>query len=160
MAHVTASRIAARPKRRLRIWASEGYAGVDFVSRKLSLVQPSDDVKRHGLNVTRLDPAAKARLKDEVFGRHLEVLNASTATASTTSSRPSLRHFLDCVRHRRTPRVTGEDGRDALALAHRVLDAVKAHQWEGRPDGAVGPNRMPRPLGKLFTSGGDQSAVA
>ena len=158
VAHVTASRIAARPKRRLRIWASEGYAGVDFVSRKLSLVQPSDDVKRHGLNVNRLDPATRARLKDEVFGRHLEVLNVD-ADRKHDQLTAELRHFLECVRHNRTPRVTGEDGRDALALAHRVLDAVQAHQWEGRPDGAVGMHRMPRPRGKLFESGGDDRAA-
>jgi predicted dehydrogenase len=158
VAHVTASRIAARPKRRLRIWASEGYAGLDFVSRKLSLVQPSDEVKRHGLNVARLDPAARARLKDEVFGRHLEVLNVE-GDRKHDQLTAELRHFVDCVRHRRTPRVTGEDGRDALALAHRVLEAVQAHQWEGRPDGAVGMHQMPRPLGKLFTAG-DQARVA
>jgi predicted dehydrogenase len=159
VAHVTASRIAARPKRRLRIWASEGYAGLDFVSRKLSLVQPSDEVKRHGLNVSKLDPAAKARLKDEVFGRHLEVLNVG-GDRKHDQLTAELRHFVDCVRHKKTPRVTGEDGRDALALAYRVLEAVKAHQWEGTPDGAVGPHRMPKPLGKLFASGGDQSQVA
>jgi len=31
VAHVTASRISPLPKRRLRIWAAEGYAGVDFM---------------------------------------------------------------------------------------------------------------------------------
>ena len=61
-----------------------------------------------------------------------------------------LRHFVDCVRTGSTPRVTGEAGRDALAVAERVLSALRAHQWEGHPDGATGPNRMPRPKGKLF----------
>ena len=32
VAHVTASRISPQPKRRLRVWAPEGYAGIDFVS--------------------------------------------------------------------------------------------------------------------------------
>src|SRR5439155_25734349 len=70
VAHVTASRISPRPKRRLRIWAPEGYAGIDFVSRKLSLVQPGEEVRRSGLLVDRMDAATKARLKDEVFGRY------------------------------------------------------------------------------------------
>ena len=43
------------------------------------------------------------------------------------------------------PRVTGEDGRDALALADRILASVQRHPWErdeGRPDrpeGHAGP---------------------
>jgi hypothetical protein len=56
--------------------------------------------------------------------------------------------------------VTGEDGRDALALAHRVLDAVRSHQWEGTPDGAVGPHTMPPPAGKLFPSPADDQSEA
>jgi hypothetical protein len=48
------------------------------------------------------------------------------------------------------PRVTGEDGRDALALADRILASVTRHPWNGTIDGPVGPKAMPTPLGKLF----------
>ncbi len=149
VAHVTASRISQRPKRRLRIWASEGYAGIDFVSRKLTLVQQSPDVRQFGLRTERLDATSRARLKDEMFGRHLQVLNVDGDRKGDQLT-AELRHFMDCVRTGRTPRVTGEDGREALALAERVLDSVRAHQWEGRPEDSVGPNRMPRPAGWLF----------
>ncbi len=159
VAHVTASRISARPKRRLRIWAPEGYAGIDFVTRKLSLVQVSDEVRRHGLRVERMDAAARAKLKDEVFGRHLEVLNVD-GDRNGDQLTAELRSFVDCVRANRTPRVPGEAGRDALALAERVLESVRAHQWEGHPDGAVGPNDMPRVTGKLFDSPKGQSEAA
>lgn len=149
VAHVTASRISARPKRRLRIWASEGYAGIDFVSRKLTLVQVSDAVRRHGLRLDRIDPAARAKLSADLFGRHLEVLNLEGDRKGDQLT-AELRSFVDCVRARSTPRVTGEAGRDALALAERVLESVRSHQWEGIPAGAVGPHQMPKPAGKLF----------
>ncbi|MBY0512726.1 MAG: Gfo/Idh/MocA family oxidoreductase [Gemmataceae bacterium] len=149
IAHVTASRITQRPKRRLRIWAPEGYAGIDFVSRKLTLVQPGEEVRRVGLRADRLDAAAKARLKDEVFGRYLQVLHLD-GDRKHDQLTAELRHFVDCVRTGRRPRVTGEDGRDALELAERVLGAVRGHEWEGRPDGPVGPAAMPRPAGWLF----------
>ena len=61
-----------------------------------------------------------------------------------------LRHFVDCVRTGRRPRVTGEDGREALALAERVLASVRSHSWDGRADGPTGPTKMPRPAGWLF----------
>jgi predicted dehydrogenase len=149
VAHVTASRISPRPKRRLRVWAPEGYAGIDFVSRKLILVQASAELRQFGLRVDRMDAGTKARLKDDVFGRHLQVLNVDGDRKGDQLT-AELKHFVDCVRTGRQPRVTGEDGREALALAERVLSSLRQHQWEGRADGPVGPNRMPRPAGWLF----------
>jgi predicted dehydrogenase len=149
IAHVTASRISQRPKRRLRIWAPEGYAGIDFVSRKLTLVQPGEEVRRHGIRVDRLDPAAKARLKDDLFGRYMHVLHLD-GDRKNDQLTSELRHFVDCVRLGRRPRVTGEDGRDALELAERVLQAIRMHQWEGTPEGPTGPDEYPNPAGWLF----------
>jgi predicted dehydrogenase len=149
VAHVTASRISARPKRRLRVWAPEGYAGIDFVSRKLTLVQAGEELRRYGLKVDKLDAAAKARLKDEVFGRYLQVLHLDGDRKGDQLT-AELRHFVDCVKTGRRPRVTGEDGRDALELAERVLGALRCHQWAGSPDGPIGPGAFPRPSGWLF----------
>ena len=149
VAHVTASRISPRPKRRLRVWAPEGYAGIDFVSRKLTLVQPGDELRRHGLRADKMDAAAKARLKDEIFGRYLQVQHRDEdRTCDQLTS--ELRHFVDCVKTGRRPRVTGEDGRDALELAERVLAALRLHAWTGSADGPVGAGAFPRPSGWLF----------
>jgi predicted dehydrogenase len=149
IAHVTASRITRHPKRRLRIWAPEGYAGIDFVTRKLTLVQQSEEVRRHGLRVDELDAAARARLKDDVFGRYLQVLNLDSDRMGDQLT-AELNHFLDCVRTGHQPRVTGRDGRDALELAERVLTALRNHQWEGAADGPLGPGALPNPAGFLF----------
>ena len=46
--------------------------------------------------------------------------------------------------------MTGDDGRDALELAERVLTALRTHQWEGTPDGPLGPGGLPTPAGYLF----------
>ena len=159
VAHVTASRITKRPKRQLRVWAAEGYAGIDFVNRKLMLVQPSDELRRSGLRVDRMDAAAKARLKDEVFGRYLETatVDADRKWDQLTSE---LQHFVDCVRTGRRPRVSGEDGRDALALAERILESVRSHQWQGTADGRSGPHHIPQPAGRLFDTPSTQSEAA
>jgi predicted dehydrogenase len=149
IAHVTASRISPKPKRRLRVWAPEGYAGIDFVSRKLILVQAGEELRRFGLRVDRMDAASRARLKDEVFGRYLQVLFLD-GDRKNDQLTAELRHFVDCVKTGRRPRVGGEDGRDALELAERILAAVHRHQWHGTPDGPIGPGAFPRPSGWLF----------
>ncbi len=150
VAHVTASRITQLPKRRLRVWAPEGYAGIDFVTRKLTLVQRSEEVRRNGLQVEHLDAAAKARLKDEVFGRYLQVLNLDGDRKGDQLT-AELKHFVDCVRTGNRPRVSGRDGRDALELAERVLTALRNHQWEGTTEGPLGPGDLPNPAGFLFS---------
>ncbi len=150
VAHVTASRITRTAKRRLRVWAPEGYAGIDFVTRKLTLVQQSEEVRRHGLQVEQLDPTRRAQLKDEVFGRYLQVLNLDGDRKGDQLT-AELKHFVDCVRRGQTPRVSGEDGRNALELAERVLQAVRSHQWDGNANGHTGPNHMPMPAGYLFS---------
>jgi predicted dehydrogenase len=149
VAHVTASRITRHPKRRLRVWAPEGYAGIDFVTRKLTLVQQSEELRQHGIGADRLDAAAKARLKDEVFGRYLQVLTLD-ADRKFDQLTAELKHFIDCVRTGHTPCVSGSDGRDALELAERILAALREHPWEGSADGPHGPQGTPAPAGWLF----------
>ena len=56
------------------------------------------------------------------------------------------------MQRHRTPRVTGEDGRDALALAERIQASLHAHRWNGDGTEFRGPNGMPTPKGKLFES--------
>jgi predicted dehydrogenase len=157
VAHVTASRMTQRPRRRLRIWAPEGYAGADFYQKRLILVQPSPELRRRGLQPANLDSAARVALQSEVFGRHLQHIELH-CTRPTDQLTNELRHFIDCVRHGRRPRVSGEDGREALALAERIIASMKAHQWEGLPDGAVGPQNWPKPLGPLFETASREAA--
>ncbi|MCE9533868.1 MAG: Gfo/Idh/MocA family oxidoreductase, partial [Planctomycetes bacterium] len=149
VAHVTASRVSQTPKRRLRVWAPEGYAGLDFVTKTLRIVQPSAELREKGLRVADMDLARKAALKDEIFGKHLQTLDLNCQRGDQLTS--ELRHFIQCVRTAQLPRVTGEDGRDALALAERILESVRTHNWNGEGDlSAIGMHGMPSPLGTLF----------
>jgi predicted dehydrogenase len=148
VATLTASRASFRAARSLRVWSPEGYASLDFSKRSVTLVQPSEQVRRHGLDPAKLDPAARSLLKDELFGRHLQVQTLTCPTADQLTL--ELRDFLRCVRDGDRPRVTGEDGREALALASRILAAIHQHQWDGHPAGPVGPHHLPAPLGPLF----------
>lgn len=160
VAHVTASRVSQHNKRRLRVWAPEGYAGIDFVKKQLILVQPSEALRKRGLQTAHLDSAAKAALKEEIFGKHLESLelNCISPNDQLTSE---LKHFIQCVKTGRRPRVTGEDGREALALAERILQAIAQHRWNGDDDlGAKGLAGFPKPLGPLFSTHVEQREAA
>jgi predicted dehydrogenase len=149
VAHVTASRASPVPVRRMRLWAPEGFAGLDFAQRKLTLIQPSDELRRSGLDAAKLDPASRALLKDQLFGRYLEAFEADCRRPYDALT-AELRHFVQCVATGTQPRVSGADGRDAIALATRILDCIRQHAWEGDANGPTGPAQLPAPLGLLF----------
>jgi predicted dehydrogenase len=153
IADLTACRIAPIPKRSMRIWAAEGFAGIDFSTRKLTLVQPSENLRQNGLDMSNLAVGAREAVKAEIFGKHLE-MHEQTCEAPLDQLTNELREFVDCVRTGRSPRVTGEAGRDAVALACRVVESVRQHRWD---DQSQGPNEWPVPSGQLF---GDVKRVA
>lgn len=157
VANVTASRASGSPVRRMRVWAPEGYAGIDFARRRLTFVQPSARLRRHGLDPRRLEPGALARLREELFGRHLEVRQIDRPEGDQLTR--ELQEFVHCVQNGERPRVGGEEARNALALAGTVLERVRSHQWEGRPDGPTGPLDLPVPLGPLFEPAEGEAAA-
>lgn len=157
VATLTASRASSSPSRRMRVWAAEGYCGVDFARRGLTLVQPTETLRRHGLDPRRLDAATLARLKDELFERYFQ--QQTLACGGGDQLTRELQHFLLCVRTGATPCVSGRDGRAAVALATRILDSLRGHAWEGDTSGPVGPTQLPRPVGWLFQPPSDKAAA-
>jgi predicted dehydrogenase len=121
------------------------------------MMQPSDEVRRHGLDPRRLDPVSLARLKDDLFARHLQMVELDRNQGDQLTR--ELQHFVHCVRTGATPRVGATDGRDAIALAQRILESMRGHRWNGQAEGPVGPTHMPAPLGPLFAPGEGQAAA-
>jgi predicted dehydrogenase len=101
VANLTASRISQKKIRKLRIWERQRYVSVDYFSQEAlaySLVRGNSglpDIKCEDLAVEREEPL-KLELAD----------------------------FLDAVRDRRKPLVSGEDGFRALRLACDVVEAM------------------------------------
>ena len=151
VATVNASRASRAASRTMQVWGPQGIAHVDFSSRKLTLMQPSEDVRRHGLDPRRLDPASLARLKEEIFGRHLEMLELDCNQGEGDQLTNELRHFVHCVQTDSAPRVSGTDGREALAVAQRILECMQTHRWDAGTNAGEGDQlRFPAPLGPLF----------
>jgi predicted dehydrogenase len=149
IAEVSASRASPAPRRLMSLWGPEGYIGLDFAKRAITLMQPSEQLRRYGLDPRRLDPASLAMLKSDLFGRHLEVLELECHAATDALTR-ELQHFVHCVQTGTPPLVGGDEGRDAVALASQVLERIHAHRWDGNGSGPVGPLHLPAPLGPLF----------
>lgn len=148
VANVTASRASPNPCRRMHVWGPEGYARIDFHKRSLALIQPSPALRLHGLDPNKLDPASRATLREDLFTRHFQCTQIDGHAQDQLTC--ELIHFVECVRTGSRPRVNGADACAALRLAHRVLDSLRSHSWEGHDQGAIGPRQIPVPHGQLF----------
>jgi predicted dehydrogenase len=133
VAQVTASRINPTPVRRMQMWAPEGFATIDFARRHLTLLQPSDELRQPRSALRKIAPAT---LKDELFRRYLPVVELDCNVGDQLTC--ELQDFVHCVQTGARPRVSGEEGRDALALALRILDSARAR--------AAGPYPIFQPL--------------
>ena len=148
VADVLASRASPVQARTMQLWGAEGFADVDFGLRKVTLMQPTDEVRRHGLNPSRLDVASRAKIRDELFTKYLPTTTIDGQAKDQLTA--ELSHFVDCVRTRQMPRVSVEAGRDAIALAERIVAATRKHRLDPAGDAPAGPHLLPAAFGKLF----------
>jgi predicted dehydrogenase len=101
IANVTASRISRDRVRKARFFQHDSYVSIDYAAQEVE--------------VYRLTPVDGGR--PAIQGGRLEV-------ASDEPLRRELADFIEAVRDRRSPLVSGRDGRAALALATRVADLL------------------------------------
>lgn len=148
VADLAASRVHPTPIRQMQLWGAEGYAGVDFAKRQLSLMQPAETLRQGRIDSRRLDSTTAASLKAELFSRYF--LSQEIDCAGADQLTMELQEFITCVRNERSPRVDGVAGRNAVALAGQVLDKIRSHEWEGSAAGPIGPNHLPAVAGTLF----------
>src|SRR5262249_55359808 len=139
VADLRASRVHPGPVRCMHVFGPEGFAGVDYARRHLTLMQPSEQLRQRQFDA--------ATLKMELFGRRGQIQEMDCNAGDQLTR--ELQEFVHSVRTGARPRVDGAAGRDALALASRVLDSVQAHAWEGTV-GPTGPWHLPTPAGTLF----------
>lgn len=148
VADLAASRVHPTAVRCLHAWGPEGYAGVDFARRRLTLMQPAEHLQDRRIDSRHLDPASLQSLKAELFGRHVQVQEMELDAGDQLTR--ELGHFAQCVRTGQRPRVDGSAGRDAVAVATRILESLRAHSWDGVENGPAGPWDLPAPRGPLF----------
>ncbi len=101
IANITASRISRDRVRKIRFFQPSAYVSIDYAAQKVEvwrLVKTSGPMP-------------------SIEGGEMEVVNEEPL-------KRELHDFVDAVRERRPPLVTGEQGRRALALAEQITDRM------------------------------------
>ncbi|MEW5733336.1 MAG: Gfo/Idh/MocA family oxidoreductase [Thermodesulfobacteriota bacterium] len=108
VANVTASRLASKNERVIRIFQPDAYVRVDFQNRVVTVVRNPSAGKK-GKNDT--DAAPELCATESRF-EQADALAAETAA------------FVNSVKTRQAPEVTGQVGRDALFIALSIVEQV------------------------------------
>ena len=117
VANFTASRVSTERVRKLRFFQPHQYVSIDYARQDLLFidVKPQDGAPDPGSSLSGL-ALSKPTVKP---GEPL---------------RFEIESFLECVRTRRPPRVTGQEGRATLALALDINAAIEEHATRAHLD--------------------------
>ena len=101
VANITASRISPKSMRKIRLFQENTYISLDYEAQKALIY------KKQGSKITR----KKFNIKKE------------------KPLQKELQSFIQCVKEKRPPLVSGLEGRDALACACEILEKIKSHSY-------------------------------
>lgn len=130
VANVTASRLALKTERKLRLFSESAYVSLDYQKRTGIVIRKSDNDEsltrireqiRDGADLSSVD------YSDLVSVDELEMDGAGHADPLTAE----LASFLEAVRSGDAPVVDGAAGVAAVEAAEMVVQALRSHKWEG-----------------------------
>jgi predicted dehydrogenase len=106
-ANITVSRVSLTNVRKMRVFQPGSYINVDFANKKIMTLQLEDELLESGM------PKHSKEIKS--FAGEDALLN-------------EIFHFVDHVRSRSRPDVSGVEGRRALEVVMQVMEQIKQHQ--------------------------------
>jgi predicted dehydrogenase len=121
VANVTASRVSTERVRKMRFFQRHEYISVDYARR---------DALRVGVKRPGPQP---------------EFAFEKLAAPSTEPLRAELEAFISSVRSRVAPKTDGRAGREALALASRVMESIREHDARVQPKAHSNPEAQRNP---------------
>ncbi len=107
VANVTSSRVSQKKERKIRIFQPDAYLSLDYQNQELYAYRRVPDADHPG-GRPKIDGGKVKTDKDEPL-------------------KVELGAFVDAVRYRKRPLVSGEEGREALRVALAVMDDIRRH---------------------------------
>ena len=106
VANITASRVGTEKIRKMRFFQPHDYIAIDYTTKRAS--------------VSSLEAPTASGSWPGVHIKHLDVIDVEPLRAEIVS-------FLEAAENGLPPAVSGADGRNALSLALRTLERIRAH---------------------------------
>lgn len=143
VANLTASRCSFAPERMTKVFAESGYAEINFGDCSAKVIRVPDNLADRSLDVHALPEEQKQLIRENLFGAMLPIEDLPVERGNAILDEQN--DFVTSIRSRRSPVVCGRQGRNALAIAERIIESIANHQWNGIEDAACGPHAVPAP---------------
>lgn len=147
IANLTASRVSYAPQRSMQVFTSHCCATIDFAARRSTIVEPDAKVLGREFSLDALSPEQKNHLREHLF-TDLLVKHELPALDTNAIEQEQL-DFAASIRLGSSPQVSANDGRDAVAVAQRIVEQVRSHAWDGQKSARRGAFAMPESLSMI-----------
>jgi len=115
VANLTASRISLKKMRKSRFFQKDAYIAVDFLGKKVEVVKMKE---------APLEKDDFAIILENAEGQKKQIYFENPDIAPTNAIRKELEDFAASITYQKPTRVGLEAGANALAIAHRVIEAM------------------------------------
>jgi len=131
VANITASRLALKTERKMRLFSESAYVSLDYQSRRGVTIRQSEN--SNAIREIRDQLAAGKDLSDVDYSDviHVEELTMDLPEGEQDPLTAELTSFLEAARTGSRPAVDAHAGWSAVEAAERVVEAIKKHKWEG-----------------------------
>lgn len=127
VAQLTASRVALKPTRKMRVFSHDAYMSMDLTRAHATVIKKNPGWDIGKIDITKLDGSRPEDLWRLVFEGLLTVKEIKLDERNALQDEHT--DFVRAIRTRGRPTVTGEDGCLALAAAQQVLDSIDRNRW-------------------------------
>ena len=127
--NLTASRLALRTERKMRLFSPSAYVSLDYQKKTGSVIQKTANETE--LALVRQE-VKSGNITDLMEINYQELVNYESLTIEDIEPvRAELENFQHAIRTRTSPEVPGEDGLAAVHLATQIAQRISEHKWEG-----------------------------
>lgn len=141
VATLTASRVSNVAQRAMQVITPTCAATIDFAERRASLIEPSESILAREFDADALSSEQKSQLREHLFSEVLA--HRQLPALEVNAIEQELLDFVGAIRTGTNPQVTGHAGREAVAVAEKILVAVDQHRWDGGSGSRQGAFALP-----------------
>ena len=127
VANLTVSRVSPERMRKIRVFSAGGttsYVSLDYQKQEGYIYRIAADGAEESSMWQKLLHAKDSAIVSEFGGK--KVVREPVPIAKDEPLKLELQHFVECVRERQTPKVSGEAGRQALEVALEITRQIQA----------------------------------
>jgi predicted dehydrogenase len=128
VANLTASRLALKTERKLRVFSPDAYVSLDYQKKHAMVARRGGNLEAIRDAVARIRSGEVTDLSQLNFADLVQVEELEIDDVEPL--RAELEAFVDCVMGARPPVVSAEDGLAAVETAGRIVQAMKVQNYE------------------------------